>query len=702
MKKRIRNIAALGTAAVVFATCIMAYSTPSDKVYGEEQLKKVENTLTGVIDKTVKMTGDSSGADKEETVYVIADANGAAEEKIVSVWLRNKEGEDTISDIANLKDIQNVKGDEEFTQDDERLTWQANGSDIYYTGESEEQLPVDVKITYFLDGEEIDAKELAGKSGKVTIKFEYTNNSVVEKEVNGKKEKVSTPFLMVSGMMLPTDTFTNIEVTNGKVLNDGDKAIVVGAAFPGLNDDMKLSELSDKLDVEFPEEFEVTADVEDFELLMTLTMGTTEIFGGINTEDIDDATDTSALTDMIDKVSDALLQLSDGSGQLTEGLTQLSTNMKDFKTATDKFSDGLTQYTSYVDKFDKAAAKIAESTSGLNDKVPTLVAGIEELNAGISLLRQSISEDKKNTTLLAGATQVNGGVKKLQSAMNKMYGSLDENIKTYQSNIQKLTEGIEEAKTQLKTAAEGVKQYKDGLAKIKAAATGYVAAGDLQTAVGYYAKLDENYEKLTQVYDQMLVGYEQLLEYEEKLGQCEGAVSALTTIKGEMDEGKLIENLKTLKAGTQAVQDGIKKLSVNLNKKLAPGMQKLADEAGQLPDGISKLSGYMTQLSDGITQLAEKSSELTEGAAQIIDAEVKLKEGVDKLKDGSTKLGTGIGQLRSEATDKLSKLTDADIDAAVERVKATTDAAKEYTSFSGLSEGKQGTVKFIYRTEQIK
>ena len=134
------------------------------------------------------------------------------------------------------------------------MVWAADGNDIYYQGETSQELPVSVKMTYFLDGREISAADLAGKSGKVKIRIDYTNNSSRNAKINGKKETIYTPFMMATGMILPTDTFTNVEVTNGKVISDGNKNIVFGFAMPGMQESLGVdSTLSDGTELSLPE-----------------------------------------------------------------------------------------------------------------------------------------------------------------------------------------------------------------------------------------------------------------------------------------------------------------------------------------------------------------------------------------------------------------------------------------------------------------
>ena len=187
--------------------------------------------------------GEETTVDKEETVYVVADPDGTPNEVIVSDWLKNHSGAATLEDVSDLKDIENVKGDETFTQSGNKVTWQADGNDIFYQGTSESELPVTQKLTYYLDGKEVTPEELAGKSGEVTIRFDYTNNQKVTEKIDGKDEDIYVPFMAVSGMILG-DEFSDIEVENGKVISDGSNNVVVGYALPGLKESLNVKAVS--------------------------------------------------------------------------------------------------------------------------------------------------------------------------------------------------------------------------------------------------------------------------------------------------------------------------------------------------------------------------------------------------------------------------------------------------------------------------
>ena len=217
----------------------------------------------------------------------------------VSDWLKNNSQSAELSDSSSLSDIKNVKGDETFTQDGEKLTWQADGSDIYYQGTTDKELPVTVKLTYYLDGQEISPEDLAGKSGKVKIRIDYTNNQKETVKINGEDREIYTPFAMISGMILSQENFSNVKVTNGKVISDGSRNIVVGVALPGLSDSIGLSDTEDLKDIDIPEYVEVEADTTNFKLEMTATVATTGVLEDLGIEDLDDLKD---LKDRLSKI----------------------------------------------------------------------------------------------------------------------------------------------------------------------------------------------------------------------------------------------------------------------------------------------------------------------------------------------------------------------------------------------------------------
>ena len=306
----------------------------------------------------------SSDAGKEETVYIFTDADGNPEKTVVSNWLKNPDGSKTLKDSSDLSDIKNVEGDETYTQSGNQLTWQADGSDIYYQGTTSKQAPVSVKLSYQLDGKDISSDDLAGKSGHVKIRFDYENNATKTVTVGGKREEVKVPFAMVSGIILPVDNFKNVTVTNGRVLSEGKSNIVVGMAFPGLKESLNMDSASFKNnigDYNIPEYVEIEADATDFSLGMTLTVASTDIISKLKDAE-DGKVDTSGITDSINELTDASSQLVDGVQQLKDGTSKLRNGTNDLANGGGKLKDGAGELAGGLNTFDASLRSNLQST----------------------------------------------------------------------------------------------------------------------------------------------------------------------------------------------------------------------------------------------------------------------------------------------------------------------------------------------------
>ena len=343
-------------------------------------------------------------ADKDESVYLISDANGNVNKTIVVDHLKNKDKKDTLEDASNLSDIENVKGKEKFTQSGDKLTWQAGGKDIYYQGTATAEPPVTQKVTYYLDGKEISPEDLAGKSGKVKIRFDYTNTTSYTETVNGEKQTVSVPFAAITGLVLG-DGFENIEVTNGKAEVSDSSSVVLGYALPGLKDSLGIKDKDLDGDVNIPEYMEMTADVENFSMPAAMTFV-------VNASDYvsTDGIDTSDLDDMINDLKDASTQLQDGSKTLAEGTDTLSDGLSTLQSKLGTFSSGVGTLQSGLKTYTDGVSTLSGGLNTLNSNVPTLSNGIitlnssaKSLNDGVALLNATVSTkftDSEKKTLL--------------------------------------------------------------------------------------------------------------------------------------------------------------------------------------------------------------------------------------------------------------------------------------------------------------
>ncbi len=393
------TIALVGTG--IGATAVFAEKDSTAVTAEADSSKDADDIADKLMDSVSLKDND---ADKDESVYLISDANGNVNKTIVVDHLKNKDKKDTLEDASNLSDIENVKGKEKFTQSGDKLTWQAGGKDIYYQGTATAEPPVTQKVTYYLDGKEISPEELAGKSGKVKIRFDYTNTTSYTETVNGEKQTVSVPFAAVTGLVLG-DGFENIEVTNGKAEVSDSSSVVLGYALPGLKDSLGIKEGDLDGDVNIPEYMEMTADVENFSMPAAMTFV-------VNASDYvsTDGIDTSDLDDMINDLKDASTQLQDGSKTLAEGTDTLADGLSTLQSKLGTFASGVGTLQSGLKTYTDGVSTLSGGLNTLNSNVPTLSNGITTLNSsakslndGVALLNATVSAkftDSEKKTLL--------------------------------------------------------------------------------------------------------------------------------------------------------------------------------------------------------------------------------------------------------------------------------------------------------------
>ena len=389
----------IGATAVFAEKNSTAVTAEADSTTGSS--KDADDIADKLMDSVSLKDND---ADKDESVYLISDANGNVNKTIVVDHLKNKDKKDTLEDASNLSDIENVKGKEKFTQSGDKLTWQAGGKDIYYQGTATAEPPVTQKVTYYLDGKEISPEDLAGKSGKVKIRFDYTNTTSYTETVNGEKQTVSVPFAAITGLVLG-DGFENIEVTNGKAEVSDSSSVVLGYALPGLKDSLGIKDKDLDGDVNIPEYMEMTADVENFSMPAAMTFV-------VNASDYvsTDGIDTSDLDDMINDLKDASTQLQDGSKTLAEGTDTLSDGLSTLQSKLGTFASGVGTLQSGLKTYTDGVSTLSGGLNKLNSNVPTLSNGITTLNSsakslndGVALLNATVSAkftDSEKKTLL--------------------------------------------------------------------------------------------------------------------------------------------------------------------------------------------------------------------------------------------------------------------------------------------------------------
>lgn len=419
------TIALVGTG--IGATAVFAEKNSTAVTAEADSTTDSSKDADDIADKLMDSVSlKDNDADKDESVYLISDANGNVNKTIVVDHLKNKDKKDTLEDASNLSDIENVKGKEKFTQSGDKLTWQAGGKDIYYQGTATAEPPVTQKVTYYLDGKEISPEDLAGKSGKVKIRFDYTNTTSYTETVNGEKQTVSVPFAAITGLVLG-DGFENIEVTNGKAEVSDSSSVVLGYALPGLNDSLGIKDGDLDGDVNIPEYMEMTADVKNFSMPAAMTFV-------VNASDYvsTDGIDTSDLDDMINDLKDASTQLQDGSKTLAEGTDTLADGLSTLQSKLGTFASGVGTLKSGLKTYTDGVSTLSGGLNTLGNSTGALVSGADKLNSGAGQLASG------SATLKDGLKSYTDGASQLQAGINKLYNTLDAGLTDKQkAEIQK-------------------------------------------------------------------------------------------------------------------------------------------------------------------------------------------------------------------------------------------------------------------------
>lgn len=705
MDQRMKKLLALvlSCAVLVGAVGVTALALNADK--GEED-KAPESTVTGSSDGEEKIQ-------KDETVYVLVGADGSVKKIIVSDWIKNTLGSASLKDKTELSDVVNVKGDESYTVDGDNMkVWDAQGNDIYYQGNIEKELPVGLRVSYTLDGSQISAEDLAGKSGKVTIRFDYQNNQYAMTEIDGKREKIYVPFAMLTGMMLDNGVFSNVEVTNGKLINDGDRTIVAGIAFPGLQSDLNISE--DKLSI--PSYVEITADVKNFEMMNTVTLATNEIFNKLDTGKMDSV---DGLTDQLDELSGGMAKLLDGSSKLYDGLCTLLDKSGELIRGIDKLAEGVAKLKAGSGDLDKGAADLSDGAKALADGLGKLNANSGALNAGAKQVFETLLDTANEQIAEAGLTVPTLTIDNYAKVLDETVASLQEEKVRKQAEevarktvTAKVNEQKDDITAQVTAAvrkdveAAVVKEAGDQIwAKVlaaqgmtKAQYDAAVKAGLIpaETQKAVEAAVDGQIQKLVDVQMQGEKAQKAIADNTEKT--IAGLIEQ--NMQSESVQNSIAAAVEKAKAGAASLQ-ALKGQLDDYNT-FYTGIGEYTQGVAEAKDGADRLDAGSAALKNGTATLYAGMDELYNGILTLKNGAPALVDGVTALRDGAMQLSDGLKEFNEKGVQKIVDIAEGDLAGVMTRVKATVDVSKAYTSFAGAADGMDGQVKFIYRTDAIK
>ena len=377
-------------------------------------------------------SNDENPTEKTETVYSVLNSDGSISDTIVSSWLHDEDGINNIKETLNLTDVKNIKSNEKPSKDGNTYTWNAKGNDVYYEGTATKQLPVSVKIRYELDGQEISANDIQGKSGHLKLTISFTNNYSQVKNINGKSIVIHPSYLAGGMLNMSTGKFSNVKCESGKIVNDGTNEMLAFANIPGLNETLKsagLDKVNNQLGIS--DDVTVEADVNDFDLGSIMVGMTNEIDLA---SELGDIGSVSELTDGIDQLIEADNQLIDGSKQLYDGTTQL----KEQAAPLTGSSDQVRQLSAGAIQLNDGVKALQTGLTAYTNGVDTLAAGSQQLYGipqGVSQIQTGVSGNlgQGKTNLLDGATQLNEGLKQLEAQVNTLTPT---ELDTMQTQIQ--------------------------------------------------------------------------------------------------------------------------------------------------------------------------------------------------------------------------------------------------------------------------
>lgn len=644
---------------------------------------------------------------KDETVYSKLDSEGNNYKTIVSTHIENKENTDVINDLSDLINIKNTSGDETYTQNGNKFVWNANKNDIYYQGESSKELPIECNVKYELDGQEISANDIAGKSGKVKVTLQYTNKEERTVDINGKKVKMYVPFVVIAGTVIENQNARNIEVSSGKVVDDGTKTVVVGMAMPGLQESLGLSDD----EVEVPSNVEITMDATNFETSSIISYVTPKV---LKEDDLKVFDNLDEIYGQVNTLQSSMNKIQDGANTLKDGTTELATGANTLKNGTTELANGANTLkegvTSAYNGAQTISSEVAKSTQSLkNDKTEALdSATLEAIKKQAAASSQLTEEQKAQIRIQAQTSSVLTEEQKAQ-------------IKQTAANRAKLTD---EQITQITTLAkQKAVLTKEQEAEITKQAQAGAKLTDAQKAE-IIKNAQANYPiTLTDAEKALLIATAQSTATQTAINTALAtakttaeqtavatAVAVAQKVATETAETTAVETaqqIATQTAITTALTTAQSTATTTAMQTSTTVAKQVGNQAkktftNQVVSQMNTLGNGLNQLTSGLSQLNEGANTLANGTNQVNDGASTLADGTNQVNDGATTLAEGIKTFNEEGIKKICNYINGDVKDLTTRVQKLTDLSKEYNNFTMLDGENDGEVKFIMIADAVK
>lgn len=552
-----------------------------------------------------------SSFSKSETVYAVMNGDGSIKSTTVSEHLYSASGLANVTDKTTLTDIQNTESDAEFTQNGEELVWNTNDTDVYYKGNTDKALPIDVKVTYALDGQEAALEDIIGKSGHLTVTVNLKNNETGTVNVNGKDRTIVTPLITAVGVILGGDA-SNVTAEHGMIESAAKSSVAAFVTLPGVKDSLSglLPDEVDSIEDYLQDTVTVEADVEDFTCPQVMVACATST-AALGTSNVFDLSSINDLTDGINQLNDAMSQLMDGASQLVDGTSQLAGGV----------------------------LALLDGANTLNNGAAALDDGLGQLTNGLDTLSAN------NAALNAGAQQVADGVLASANKTLKEGGLIDEdmtwsNYEAVIDNILTMNDKTLAAgrKKMVRTIWEQEPSFKDSQLDLALYLSATKTNHDLEAAL----KLMQNFDA------SMLTGALEMVT------NADAKNTAKAELKYQVENSQDMADVRALKTSLSQIQFFVS--SVN---QYTAGVQTAADGAHSAKDGSAQLAAGTKTLYDGVNTLNTGAGQLNDGAGQLNDGLNQFnEEGISKLTGALNQDQLhGLKTVLDEMTDRLNDYT---------------------------------------------
>ena len=552
-----------------------------------------------------------SSFSKSETVYAVMNGDGSIKSTTVSEHLYSASGLANVTDKTTLTDIQNTESDAEFTQNGEELVWNTNDTDVYYKGNTDKALPIDVKVTYALDGQEAALEDIIGKSGHLTVTVNLKNNETGTVNVNGKDRTIVTPLITAVGVILGGDA-SNMTAEHGMIESAAKSSVAAFVTLPGVKDSLSglLPDEVDSIEDYLQDTVTVEADVEDFTCPQVMVACATST-AALGTDNVFDLSSINDLTDGINQLNDAMSQLMDGASQLVDGTSQLAGGV----------------------------LALLDGANTLNNGAAALDDGLGQLTNGLDTLSAN------NAALNAGAQQVADGVLASANKTLKEGGLIDENMtwSNYEAVIDNILTMNDKTlaagrKKMVRTIWEQEPSFKDSQLDLALYLSATKTNHDLEAAL----KLMQNFDA------SMLTGALEMVT------NADAKNTAKAELKYQVENSQDMADVRALKTSLSQIQFFVS--SVN---QYTAGVQTAADGAHSAKDGSAQLAAGTKTLYDGVNTLNTGAGQLNDGAGQLNDGLNQFnEEGISKLTGALDQDQLhGLKTVLDEMTDRLNDYT---------------------------------------------